>query len=177
MARPGAVRVRMENASKAAGLRRTGVGESTVFFTHRLALLGRLLARDTRAMLEPFALSQMEWRILIQLEHFSPSKISQISARSFLQKPQLSMALLPLIEKGFVVREEDPRDARAPSFAITERGLQLYHSVMREARKRQRRLEALLDTHQRRHFSGALDTLISTLLADEPVDPLPMERE
>jgi DNA-binding MarR family transcriptional regulator len=145
--------------------RRVGAGESVNFYTHRLALLNRLLARDTRAMLEPFRLSQMEWRILIQLEQLSPSKISEISARSLLQKPQLSVALPPLIEKGCVVREDDPEDARAPYFAITEKGLSLYRSIMREARKRQRRFESLLDEDQRRYFSTAVDSLISALAA------------
>ena len=145
--------------------RRVGAGESTDFFTHRLSLLNRLLARDTRTMLEPFGLSQMEWRILIQLEQVSPSKISEISARSLLQKPQLSVALPPLIDKGCVTRDDDPTDARAPYFAITEKGLALYRSIMREARRRQRRFEALLEESQRLHFSAAVDRLISALAA------------
>jgi DNA-binding MarR family transcriptional regulator len=115
-------------------------------------------------MLEPFGLSQMEWRILIQLEQFSPSKIAEISARSLLQKPQLSVALPPLIEKGCVVREGDPDDARAPYFAITDKGLSLYRSIMREARKRQRRFEALLDDDRRDCFSAAIDTLVAALV-------------
>lgn len=154
-----------EKAAPGAGQRRVGAGESANFYTHRLALLSRLLARDTRAMLEPFGLSQMEWRILIQLEQVSPSKIGEISARSLLQKPQLSVALPPLIEKGCVTREDDPNDARAPYFAITEKGLALYRSIMRKARKRQRRFEALLDESQRAHFSAAVDSLISALPA------------
>jgi DNA-binding MarR family transcriptional regulator len=147
-----------------AAARRVGAGESVRFYTHRLALLNRLLARDTRLMLEPFGLSQMEWRILIQLEQLSPSKIVEISARSLLQKPQLSVALPPLIAKGCVVREDDPGDARAPYFAITEKGLSLYRSIMREARKRQRRFEALLDDERRGCFSAAIDTLIAALV-------------
>jgi DNA-binding MarR family transcriptional regulator len=158
-------RVRKAGESTGAGMgqRRVGAGESRDFYTHRLALLNRLLARDTRLMLEPFGLSQMEWRILIQLEQASPAKISEISTRSLLQKPQLSLALPPLIAKGCVTRESDPDDRRAPYFAITEKGLSLYRSVMREARKRQRRFESLLDSDQRRHFSAAVGALISAL--------------
>jgi DNA-binding MarR family transcriptional regulator len=127
-------------------------------------------------MLEPFELSQMEWRILIQLEQLSPSKISEISARSFLQKPQISVALPPLVKRGCVARKEDPDDARAPYFAITETGLLLYRSVLRGARKRQRRFELLLGDDERGHFSAAVDTLIATLLADEPREEASVRR-
>jgi DNA-binding MarR family transcriptional regulator len=151
------------------GLRRNGSYESEAFYTHRLSLLSRLLARDTREMLdEPFGLSQMEWRVLIQLEHLSPSKISEIHSRSLLAKPQISSALPLLIEAGYVVREEDPEDARAPLFSITEEGLQLYRSVMRASRKRQQRLELFLNEDERATFSKAVDRLISALLAEAP---------
>jgi DNA-binding MarR family transcriptional regulator len=154
---------------RALGLQRTGSYESEAFYTHRLSLLSRLIARETRQMLaEPFGLSQMDWRVLIQLEHVSPSKISEIHSRSLLAKPQISSALPPLIKSGYVVREEDPEDARAPFFSITEKGLQLYRSVMRLSRKRQRRLELLLSESERATFSKAIDKLISALLAEAP---------
>jgi len=168
-----------ESSIPAPGLRRTGSYESESFFTHRLSLLSRLIARETRDMLaEPFGLSQMEWRILIQLEYLSPSKISEINARSLLQKPQISVALPPLIARGYVQREDDPNDARAPYFAITEKGLQLYHAVMRVSRKRQRRLESLLSDRERASFDKSIDALIAAL-TDEPVrefDPKTHER-
>jgi DNA-binding MarR family transcriptional regulator len=134
-----------------------------------LSLLSRLLARETRQMLgQPFELSQMEWRILVQLEHASPSKISEIHARSLLPKPQISSALPSLIEKGYVARESDLADARAPFFSITVYGLQLYRSVMRVSRKRQRRLELLLSASERATFSKAIDELIAALATDVP---------
>jgi DNA-binding MarR family transcriptional regulator len=151
------------------GLRRTGSYESEAFYTHRLSLLGRLIARETRQMLdEPFGMSQMEWRVLIQLEHVSPSKISEIHSRSLLAKPQISSALPSLIKSGYAVREDDPEDARAPLFSITEKGLQLYRSVMRLSRKRQRRLELFLSDNERATFSKGIDKLISALLAEVP---------
>lgn len=147
--------------------RRTGSYESQSFYTHRLSLLSRLIARETRDMLaDPFGLSQMEWRTLIQLEYVSPSKVGEISARSLLQKPQISLALPSLIARGLVVRTDDPADARAPYFAITEKGLRLYHEVMKISRKRQRRLESLLSERERASFSKAVDRLIEAVSAE-----------
>ena len=162
--------VAQERVGAALGLRHAGSYESEAFYTHRLSLLSRLLARETRQMLEePFGLSQMEWRILVQLEHASPSKISAIHARSLLPKPQISSALPSLIEKGYVARENDLTDARAPFFSITVYGLQLYRSVMRVSRKRQRRLELLLSAGERATFSKAIDELIAALSTDVSV--------
>jgi DNA-binding MarR family transcriptional regulator len=163
------LRLASPHGGRALGLRRTGSYESEAFYTHRLSLLSRLIARETREILaEPFGLSQMEWRVLIQLEHVSPSKISEIHLRSLLAKPQISSALPPLIDRGYVVREEDPEDARAPLFSITDKGLQLYRSVMRVSRKRQRRLELFLNEGERAAFSKSVDKLISALLAEAP---------
>jgi DNA-binding MarR family transcriptional regulator len=144
------------------GLRRTGAYESGRFYTHRLSLLSRLIARTTKQMLaQQFALSQMEWRVLIQLEHRSPSKVAEMHDRSLVPKPQISSVLPQLIRKGLVVREEDPADARAPYFALTENGLQLYRAVMRVSRKRQRGLELVLNERERATFETALDHLIA----------------
>lgn len=150
-----------KTARQTQGLRRVGSYESERFFTHRLSLLNRLIARTTKQMLaQQFGLSQMEWRVLIQLERRSPSKIAEVHERSLVPKPQLSAVLPVLIRKGLVVREEDPADARAPYFALTESGLQLYRAVMRVSRKRQRRLEFILSEHERIAFNAAIDHLI-----------------
>ena len=86
-----------------SGLERIGNYETERFYTHRLSLLNRLIARTTKQMLaDPFGLSQMEWRILVQLEYRSPSKVAEIHERSLMQKPQISSALPRLIRNGYV---------------------------------------------------------------------------
>ena len=158
-------------AAKPRGMQRSGSYETESFYTHRLSLLSRLLARTTKRMLgEPFGLSQMEWRILVQLEHGSPARIADIHERSLCPKPQISSSLPRLLRAGYVVREDNPSDARAPYFAITEEGLRLYRAVMRRSRKRQQALEALLGPAERAGFESALDRLIAALLAEEAED-------
>jgi DNA-binding MarR family transcriptional regulator len=157
--------LRDEPAGTKRGLRRLGAYESERFYTHRLSLLNRLIARTTKDMLaEHFGISQMEWRILVQLEYRSPSKVSEIHERSLVQKPQISSALPQLVQRGYVIREHDPDDARAPWFAITDSGLRLYRDVIRLSRKRQRGLESLLSERERAGFEQALDRLIEFLI-------------
>jgi DNA-binding MarR family transcriptional regulator len=162
MAEPRMQERKPARPAQSKGLRRVGAYESDRFYTHRLSLLNRLIARTTKQMLaDEFGLSQMEWRVLIQLEHRSPSKIAEMHERSLVPKPQLSSVLPDLIRKGVVVREDDPADARAPYFALTEDGLQLYRAVMKVSRKRQRRLELILSRAERVSFEAALDHLIA----------------
>jgi MarR family transcriptional regulator, 2-MHQ and catechol-resistance regulon repressor len=145
----------------AAGLQRVGSYETQGFYTHQVALLHRLIARSTKQAFDRmFGITQMEWRILIQLEHRSPSKISELHERTFMQKPQISLALPNLIRKGYVVRADDPDDARAPYFAITEKGLALYREVLRVTKKRQKGLESLLSAAERKAFESAFKRLI-----------------
>jgi DNA-binding MarR family transcriptional regulator len=147
------------------GVRRLGAYESARYYTHRLSLLNRLIARTTKDMLaERFGMSQMEWRILVQLEFRSPSKVADIHARSLVQKSQISSALPQLVRRGCVVRQDDPDDARAPWFAITDEGLRRYRDVIRVSRKRQRGLELLLSPRERAGFEQAVDRLIEFFL-------------
>lgn len=153
-------------AAPKRGLHRTGAFESERFYTHRLSLLSRLMARTTKTMLaENFGMSQMEWRVLVQLEYRSPSKIADIHERSLMQKPQISQALPALARRGYVVRQSDPADARAPWFAITEEGLALHRDVIRISRRRQHRLEAALHERERTAFESALDRFIGLFIA------------
>lgn len=154
-----------------AGLRRTGSYETQGFYTHQVALLHRLIARSTKQAFDRmFGITQMEWRILIQLEYRSPSKISELHERTFMQKPQISSALPDLIRKGHVVRADDPDDARAPYFAITEKGLELYREVLRVTKKRQKGLESLLSAAERKAFESAFRRLIDFYMDENQRD-------
>jgi len=162
---------KVQSPSPSRAVRRVGAYESERFYTNRLSLLNRLIARTTKQMLaEQFSLSQMEWRVLIQLEYRSPSKISEMHDRSLVPKPQISSVLPHLIRKNYVVRIDDPADARAPYFAVTEEGLSVYRAVIRVSRKRQRKLELLLSQHDRAAFDSAIDHLIAYFKAQASFD-------
>lgn len=149
------------------GLHRTGTYETRGFYTHQVALLHRLIARSTKQAFDRmFGITQMEWRILIQLEYRSPSKISELHERTFMQKPQISLALPNLIRKGYVVRADDPDDARAPNFAITQKGLELYREVLRVTKKRQEGLESLFSKSERKVFESCFKRLIDFYLEE-----------
>jgi DNA-binding MarR family transcriptional regulator len=138
------------------------------FYTRQIALLSRLIARTTKPALDRlFKISQMEWRILVQLEYRSPSKIAEIYERSLMPKSQISSALPALIRQGYVVRADDPDDARAPYFAITPAGLALHKAVLKVSQRRQKGLESLLTRPERKVFAAALERLVEFYLAED----------
>jgi len=152
----------------AGGLPHNGKHETRRFYTSQVALLHRLVARSTKqAFGRMFGITQMEWRVLVQLEYRSPCKISEISERTLMQKPQISSTLPQLIRKGYAVRANDPNDARAPWFAITEAGLALYREVFAVSRTRQRGLESLLTPQQRKVFEDAFQLIIDFYVEEE----------
>jgi len=159
---------RRKVGDETAALSRQGKYETRGFYTSRLALLHRLVARETKQGFgRLFGITQIEWRILVQLEYRSPTKISEIYERTLIQKPQISSTLPMLMRDGYVVRIEDKDDARAPFFAITEKGLKLYKEVLAASRKRQRGLESLLTADERAAFERAFDKLIAFYLEEE----------
>jgi len=150
------------------GLTRSSDYPTGRFYTRQIALLSRLIARTTTpAFGRLFGISQMEWRILVQLEYRSPSKIVEMYERSLMPKSQISSALPGLIGKGYVDRADDPDDARAPNFAITPEGLALYKAVLKVSKRRQDGLESLLTRQERKIFADALDKLVEFYLAED----------
>jgi len=153
---------------KMRGLARSSDYPTGRFYTRQIALLSRLIARTTKPAFDRlFGISQMEWRILVQLEYHSPSKIAEMYERSLMPKSQISSALPTLIRKGYVIRENDPDDARAPYFAVTAEGLTLYKAVLRVSQRRQDGLESLLTRQERKIFADALDRLVEFYLAED----------
>lgn len=155
-------------ARPAHGLKRSSDYPTGRFYTRQIALLSRLIARTTKpAFGRLFGITQMEWRILVQLEYRSPSKIAEMYERSLMPKSQISSALPALIRQGYVAREDDPDDARAPYFAITGKGLALYKAVLKVSQRRQDGLESLLTRQERKIFAEALDKLVAFYLAED----------
>jgi DNA-binding MarR family transcriptional regulator len=154
--------------AEARGLTRSSDYPTGRFYTRQIALLSRLIARTTKPAFDRlFSISQLEWRILVQLEYRSPSKIVEMYERSLMPKSQISSALPGLIGKGYVDRADDPDDARAPNFAITPEGLALYKAVLKVSKRRQDGLESLLTRQERKSFADALDKLVEFYLAED----------
>ncbi len=102
----------------------------------------------TRRYLERFDLSLPEWRLLALVDRFSPLPFGEISARSAMDKGQVSRTLQGLQRRSLVRIEPAPAGSRvglmsaAPriEIAIAPKGRALCRRILPVARKHQMRL-------------------------------------
>lgn len=139
----------------------------TQFLTFRIDVMHRFQIRQTKRMLAAgFNLTLAEWRVLNNLARRSPDTVGAIAARTAIAKSQISRAAASLAWRGFVLRTDNPADARTPDFSLTESGRRLYEDVMEVGRDRQRRLLAQLDPAQRKAMFDAIDVLTAYMRAN-----------
>jgi DNA-binding MarR family transcriptional regulator len=101
------------------------------FLTFRMNRLSNALRTNlTKAYLEDFELSLPEWRLLALVARFSPLRFSEVTARSGMDKGQVSRTLRVMAKRGLtkmkVIRDRGSRSAEALAapvmVSITARG-------------------------------------------------------
>jgi DNA-binding MarR family transcriptional regulator len=134
--------------------------------SYRINLVHRLLDCQTKKFLsDHFEMTNAEWYVLAYLAWHSPRTIATISTESAIYKSQVSHAVTALVEKGFVLRADDPADKRSPRFRISARGQRIQKKIAEWASDRQRQLAAQLAPHQYAVLDETLDALIAHVKA------------
>lgn len=147
------------------------------FPTFRLTRLSNALRTNlTRRYLEEFELSLPEWRLLALVTRFSPLRFSELTARSAMDKGQVSRTLRVMGERGLTKTKAIAHRARvaealaAPvSVSVTAKGKALYKKVLPVAQQRQVELLSVLTEHERLSLYQTLDKLYATV-GDEADD-------
>lgn len=66
--------------------------------------------------------STIVWRVLIELEHSGPSRVSDLAHQQRVAQPTMTGLVQRLEGEGWVERGPDPHDGRATLVAVTEAG-------------------------------------------------------
>ena len=141
--------------------------EGRNLLTFRLIVLYKLISRQaSRYLGKHFGLSMAEWWVLAQLAEHSPRTLRQLAEITYADKAQLSRAGASLLEKGYVRREPDPRDARSVLFSITPEGLAVKDVVQPSRRAFNQALLDQLSGEERRALESAIGTLTDFLLEE-----------
>ena len=141
--------------------------EGQNLLTFRLIVLYKLISRQASRFLgKEFNLSMAEWWILAQLGEHSPRTLRQLAEITFADKAQLSRAGTSLLEKGYVSREPDPKDARSVLFSITPEGLAVKDAVKPTRREFNRQLIERLSDEEYQALDSALQSLTDYLLVE-----------
>jgi DNA-binding MarR family transcriptional regulator len=153
-------------AAQRLGLDRRGLPDVAM---NRLS--NALRTNLTKAYLEDFELSLPEWRLLALVARFSPLRFSEVTARSGMDKGQVSRTLRVMAKRGLtkmkVIRDRGSRSAEALAapvmVSITAKGRGLYRTVLPVARKRQAEVLMTLSEADRYALYATLDKLFQTV--------------
>lgn len=98
------------------------------FFPYRLAVTAEAFSRQlVKVYGAEHGLSREEWRLLFLLEGARMLDSLQLSARTSLDKVQVSRAASRLEAKGLIIRSVRDEDRRLRDYVITEKGRDLFN--------------------------------------------------
>lgn len=144
---------------------------------HILRLSGYTKASVTRRYLDPFGLSLPEWRLLTLFADYSPVTFADVTAKTLMDKGQVSRTLRALQRRGLVNVEpagERRVGAGKPAAGVNPRvlvsmapeGRALFERILPVARQHQMQLLELLTPEERRVYLEVTKRLTSFLAAD-----------
>lgn len=145
------------------------------FLTFRITRLSNALRNNlTKRYLEEFGLSLPEWRLLALTTRFSPIRFSELTARSSMDKGQVSRTLRVMSKNGLIkmkVLKQRTRAAEALAapvvVSVTAKGKALYQSVLPVARRRQAEMLHILTPAERTALFSTLDKLYLAILGGD----------
>jgi DNA-binding MarR family transcriptional regulator len=142
------------------------------FLTFRVTRLSNALRTNlTKRYLEEFELSLPEWRLLALVARFSPMRFSEVTARSSMDKGQVSRTLRVMAARGLTkmktIKDRGSRSTEALAapvmVSITPKGTTLYKAVLPVARKRQADVLLTLNDAERATLYSIIDKLYATI--------------
>jgi DNA-binding MarR family transcriptional regulator len=143
--------------------------ELETFFSFRVSIVAKLLDRRLSHLVgDRFGLAVAEYRVLSQITMYPKSTIRAISARTFVDKAQVSRAVAVLEQQDLIARATPSSDRRSPVFTATRAGKALMNRIvpLRQAQERE------LVEHLGRARADAVTESLSVLM-DWLAEPLP----
>jgi DNA-binding MarR family transcriptional regulator len=129
-----------------------------------VADLEALVLRLTTSTISRDGLNRTAAATLTRLATYGPARLTDLASAEGVSQPSMSSMVARLVEQGLVLRETDPRDARAVQLSLTAAGEAV---VARRRATRTRRLDdalAELPPDDVARIAGAVPAL--TRLAD-----------
>jgi homoprotocatechuate degradation regulator HpaR len=98
---------------------------------YRHSLAGTLLAAreavmgPIRPMLAEAGVTEQQWRVLRVLDDAGPVDLKTLADSALLFGPSVTRILKDLVERGFVIRQANPKDGRGAIVSLSPRGRDL----------------------------------------------------
>ncbi|MXN17131.1 MarR family transcriptional regulator [Pseudooceanicola sp. GBMRC 2024] len=134
------------------------------YLTYRIAMLAGEFNRNiTRYFARYYELTFAEGRVLARLVNSGPLSYGEICEKLLLDGAQISRAAAALVDRGFLRKGTDPKDARRAIFELTEEGRRIGEEVLHVGRARQKFLLEKLTAGERKTMYKALSKLMTVM--------------
>jgi len=118
-------------------------------------------------------LSMQQFGILMQLHHHGECGVSGLSEHFDISNAAVSQLVDKLVQSGLLQREEDPRDRRAKSLNLTEKGKELIQRGIEERYRGVDQLVGKLTAEERAKVTEALNIMTE---AAKEVEAAPVQQ-
>ncbi|MBY5972086.1 MarR family transcriptional regulator [Ferrimonas balearica] len=134
------------------------------YLTYRIGMLSGEFNRNiSKYNARHFDLTLAEGRVLTRLVDSEPLSYGEICEKLLLDGAQISRAAASLVERGYMRKATDPKDARRAIFELTESGEEVGRSVLKVGRARQKFLLEKLTAAERRTLYRSLSKLMGVM--------------
>lgn len=131
-------------------------------YTHRLHSLQKLTDKVTLAAYGAVTdLSLGEGRCLTAVGAFAPLSVQHLAYAANVDKGQASRAAQSLVDRGLVLKNPDPLDARGVVLSFTLEGEALWHRLMAAVELRNQQIVACLTPAEQAQFDRLLTRLVA----------------
>lgn len=138
--------------------------------THlKLKQASRLIARHYEAFVAPTGLRNMQYSLLSHVLKLGPLRAGELAAAMKLDASTLSRNLQPLIERGLLRLNPDPKDQRSRVVSVTPEGEALRAEAQRAWKRAQLALNQKLGPARVVALHGLIDECLA-LLEDDSVE-------
>ncbi|NIZ08018.1 MarR family winged helix-turn-helix transcriptional regulator [Pseudooceanicola sp. HF7] len=134
------------------------------YLTYRIGMLSGEFNRNiSKYFSRHFGLTLAEGRVLARLGNAGPLSYGEICEKLLLDGAQISRAAAALVDRGYIRKGNDPKDARRAIFEVTEEGHAVAEEVIRIGVARQKFLLDKLSATERKTLYRSLSKLMGVM--------------
>ncbi len=131
-------------------------------FPFRIAVVTNLLQLNKDASIRKMSrLEPREFRVLINIGSYMPIKSADIAYLGRLDSYTVSRAVKSLLSDSLIAIEEHPTDKKVKNLVLTDKGADLYRTVVDQIESRTQELESVLSETEREELLRMLALLES----------------
>ena len=116
----------------------------------QLRQLSNLYTKNTASVYQrKFGLTMNEWRLIALVDAAGNISLNRLASQAQFDKGLTSRIVTALIERGVILRQTDPNDARGIALSLTDQGVDLVAEVFPQAVELNTQLQSCLTRSER----------------------------